>query len=423
MSGTRIEVGQDIDTKLALARTRLILERPFIGALVIHLRLVGANARHCPTVATDARALYFNPEYVATLTPAQTQFVLAHEAMHCALGHFARRSHRVARRWDVACDHAVNLILIEDGMRPPPGALANTDFLGLTAEEIYPLIPPDTNERPLDAHLFESPSPTMGSAGPIAMPRPGELAHIPNAITRDGGGDAGDESQAGAAPRPTMPGEAIDTTLISGDALVDRWQARLVAAAHTAMQAGRLPDSIARSLEHFLVPRLPWRALLARYLNRVARDDYSFQRSSRRDGEALLPRLSSGAIDLIVAIDTSGSIGPAEMQEFVSEIDALKGQVRANLILHACDAMLAAEGPWRFAPWEPLTLPAVLSGGGGTRFTPVFEWIEGERLRPDALLYFTDAQGEFPPAAPPYPVIWLVKGREKVPWGERIQLN
>ena len=35
----------------------------------------------------------------------------------------------------------------------------------------------------------------------------------------------------------------------------------------------------------------------------------------------------------------------------------------------------------------------------------------------------TDAEGEFPRQAPAYPVLWLVKGRGKVPWGERIQLN
>jgi predicted metal-dependent peptidase len=68
-------------------------------------------------------------------------------------------------------------------------------------------------------------------------------------------------------------------------------------------------------------------------------------------------------------------------------------------------------------------LPKALRGGGGTRFTPLFEWIEREQVCPDLLVYFTDAQGEFPGAAPPYPVIWLVKGRAEVPWGERIQLN
>ena len=63
------------------------------------------------------------------------------------------------------------------------------------------------------------------------------------------------------------------------------------------------------------------------------------------------------------------------------------------------------------------------SGGGGTSFLPAFGWVAAERLRPDLLLYFTDAAGDFPRQAPDYPVVWLVKGRGKVPWGERIQLN
>jgi len=64
-----------------------------------------------------------------------------------------------------------------------------------------------------------------------------------------------------------------------------------------------------------------------------------------------------------------------------------------------------------------------LSGGGGTDFAPAFDWIAREGLRPDVVLYFTDAEGDFPPSPPPYPVLWLVKGRAEVPWGERIQLN
>jgi predicted metal-dependent peptidase len=39
------------------------------------------------------------------------------------------------------------------------------------------------------------------------------------------------------------------------------------------------------------------------------------------------------------------------------------------------------------------------------------------------MIYLTDAEGEFPPAQPAYPVLWVVKGRAAVPWGERIQLN
>jgi predicted metal-dependent peptidase len=68
-------------------------------------------------------------------------------------------------------------------------------------------------------------------------------------------------------------------------------------------------------------------------------------------------------------------------------------------------------------------MPANLYGRGGTRFVPVFEWLENAGCRPDLLVYFTDAEGEFPKSEPDFPVLWLIKGRGKVPWGQRIQLN
>ncbi len=45
----------DIETKLAAARTRLILDKPFLGSLVMHLPLKAADPKWCETTATDAR--------------------------------------------------------------------------------------------------------------------------------------------------------------------------------------------------------------------------------------------------------------------------------------------------------------------------------------------------------------------------------
>ncbi len=106
-----------------------------------------------------------------------------------------------------------------------------------------------------------------------------------------------------------------------------------------------------------------------------------------------------------------------------AELDALKGAVPTRVTLFACDSALAPGAPWVFEPWDELRLPASLVGGGGTRFTPVFDWVARQDRQPDLLVYFTDAKGEFPEREPAYPVLWLVKGKTKIPWGQRIQLN
>jgi len=405
----------EIETKLSAACTRLILDRPFLGALVLRMPMKPADPGWCATIGTDARHFYYNPDYIDSLSLEQTQFALAHEALHCALSHFARREHRVRERWDIACDLAINPILIKEGMTPVPGALYNIGYEGMMAEEIYPLVKENNEEQPHDQHLYGKESKSTQQAPQDSSDnRPDRQDGDSEAGAGDSSG-ASDEEVTDAAPQPLSEAEKEQLSI--------QWRQRLAGAAQQAMQAGKLAGSLRMLVDHLLQPQLPWRMLLARYMTASSRDDYSYMRPSRREGDAIFPSLRSAQTDIVVVLDTSGSIRPAEMQEFVSEIDAIKGQVRARITLHACDAALSGEGPWLFEPWESFTLPDSLRGGGGTRFTPVFQWIEAQGVTPDLLVYFTDAEGEFPGREPNFPVIWLVKGRGKVPWGQRIQLN
>jgi predicted metal-dependent peptidase len=414
---------QAILTKLSAARTRLIMERPFLGSLVMHLPLKEAGA-WCKTTGTDAQAFYYNPDFVANLSLAQTQFILAHEALHCAMGHPHRRNHRVKKRWDVACDHAVNLMLIEEGLKPPlHGILANQDYETLSAEEIYPLIPEDTEEESFDEHLFDE-SEAQGSQSDPDESDPNQRQDNPDSGNQGGQGREGQsQPEPGEAAGAQPNDKPNELSPAEREELGEQWKNRLTAAAQAARQAGKLSQSMLRWVDDLLAPSLPWRALLARYFAMNQRDDYSWRRPSRREGAAILPRLSSEGIDVIAAIDTSGSINDDELREFVTELDALKGQVRARVTLLACDFKVSDNSPWEFEPWDAMDLPQDVEGGGGTDFRPVFDWVEQENRSPNLLVYFTDGEGDFPPLAPNYPVIWLVKGKGVVPWGERVQLN
>jgi len=401
--------------KLTAARTKLILDKPFLGALVLRLPMAEANHKWCPTTATDARKFYFNPDYIDALSNEQVQFVLAHEALHCALSHFARRGHREQKRWDMACDLAVNELLVKDGLTLPPGALVDMGFDGMTAEEIYPSLQADI-EEPLDRHLYDE----QDDADHDQQEVQGQQQDIaPDAPPREGGTAGGQQKQKGGvsdAPAPLTPDER--------ETLNTQWQQRLAGAAQIAMQAGKLSGAMARFVDHLLQPQLPWRNLLAHYVSNIARDDYSYARPSTRRGDpAVYPSLRSAQVNVTVVLDVSGSMTDVELQEFVSEIDAIKAQMRARIVLHACDVQLAEDGPWLFEPWEALNLPREFIGGGGTDFCPVFNWLATQDQAPDLLIYFTDAEGDFPKQEPLFPVLWLVKGKQKVPWGLRVQLN
>jgi predicted metal-dependent peptidase len=406
-----------IETKLAAARTRLILDKPFLGALVLRLPMEAAKPDWCPTTATDARTFYYNPDYIRELSVEQAQFMLAHEALHCALSHFARRQHREKHRWDLACDFAINPLLVDDGLKPPPNAVIIDLYKGMTAEEIYPLIEENEQQETLDTHAYDRDN--SGRDQDRGM-RENDLSEgDPSRGEQDQQSDRGASPQEGdsgaEAPPPLQPDEQ--------ETLNIQWQQRMAGAAQQAMQAGKLGGEMARMVDHLLQPQLPWRTLLAHYLSSSAREDYSWMRPSRREGDYLLPSLRSHQIDLVIGLDTSGSIKRPEIEEFIAEIDALKGQLSARVTLLPCDAALAEGSPMLFEPWDTFRCPDGIRGGGGTSFRPVFDWVRQQGQTPDVLVYFTDAEGEFPQEEPNFPVVWLVKGKHKVPWGTRVQLN
>jgi len=342
-------------------------------------------------------------------------------------------------RWDLACDYAINPLLINDGLKPPPNTLVEKSYQGMTAEEIYPFIDEFDNNQPMDDHLYDDESETgENNQGQSDSPPP------PDMPDSDEGQKDGEEqsSQSQTSPSEQQPNEGKGRGQTEASAkeqgaaqppplsvqeqqtLNTQWKQRMAGAAQQAMQAGKLGDEMARLVDFLLQPELPWRNLLAHFMTQTARDDYSYTRpSSRRGDPAIYPSLRSAQINVYVAVDTSGSITENEIEQFISEIDAIKSLIRARITLLACDAELATDCPWVFESWEEFVLPHKIIGGGGTRFTPVFDWVEMQDGQPDLLVYFTDADGQFPQQMPQYPVLWLVKGKSPVPWGQRLQLN
>ena len=430
----------DIENKLVSARTRLILDKPFLGALVLRLPMMEGDPSWCKTTFSDGKTFYYNALYIDMLDLEQTQFALSHEALHCALSHFYRRGHRIKTRWDLACDYAVNPMLINDGLKPTPEAMYLKQYRGMTAEEIYPCLDDEDDEleqdnetddneqnsesNDNDDHENENRSDAGDDNSESDLEQDDPSAGTGNdQDDNEGTGNDQDknEGSGGAA------GGAAEPEPMSGQQLEDlntQWQQRLAAAAQTAHQRGQLDSEMARMVDFLVQPKLPWRMLLQRYMAMTARDDYSYARpSSRRGNPAVFPSLRSSETNVLVVIDTSGSISKQEIGEFMTEIDAIKSYVRARITLLTCDSELNHGCPWYFEPWDEFSRDIEIHGGGGTNFMPPFEWIENQDRAPDLLVYFTDARGKFPSGEPMYPVLWLVKGQATVPFGQRVQLN
>ena len=189
-----------------------------------------------------------------------------------------------------------------------------------------------------------------------------------------------------------------------------KWKVALKQAAVVAKYQGRLPAGMERIITDFLDPKLSRKEILRTLLTSTAKDDYTWTRPNRRymGRGIILPSLHVPRMGkIIVAIDTSGSIGEKELAEFLAEIRAILFDCRPEkLVIVQCDA---AVHEWtELDPFDEVNI--TMKGGGGTDFCPVFDRIEqecGAGDPPNALVYLTDLYGSFPDEAPAgYPVIW-----------------
>lgn len=240
----------------------------------------------------------------------------------------------------------------------------------------------------------------------------------------DAGEDSGHTAQQrmGAARSEQAP-EAAQK---QGEAA--RWRARLQQAAGEAFDHGAADAVLLRAL----LGSAPtpsgqnWRVKLAAYLQQWHQACAHYARPSRRaQPPLLLPALRPAAAHLLLAVDVSASIRDAQLQEFWAEIQVLAGQLSLHITLLAADSRLAPGAPWVFAPGEVPLWPQP-QGQGGTDFRPVFAWLEQSGQNFDALLYFTDGKGDYPPHTPSLPVLWVLAGEgddvRQPPFGEVLML-
>src|SRR6516225_9789961 len=126
---------KDIDQRIVKARAALITAHPFFGALALHLQPV-RTASH-PRLATDGRHLFYNVEFLDTVSREELKGIIAHEVYHCALKHHTRRNGRDPKEWNQATDFVINPMVLKAGLKLPTWVLLDPQYDGLGAEQVY----------------------------------------------------------------------------------------------------------------------------------------------------------------------------------------------------------------------------------------------------------------------------------------------
>jgi len=362
-----------------------VLTEHFFSCLL--LELTRSYTDEIPTMATDGVRLLINPEFVSTLDDAEIRGVFVHEVLHNALGHPWRKGDRNHQKCNMAMDYAINLEIdhyINTGARLalPKGARLDQKYRGMSWEQIY--------------------------------------AGLPDPPEGGGGGGVG-EVLAGGHTKDDATGKTL-----TNEEMAAKWKGKMAQAAQAARMQGKLPAGIARLVDDTLAPKIPWRDVLRRFLTDTVRNDYDWMKPDRRflPDDIYIPDIGDeeAAGEVVVVVDTSGSIDDKLLSEFFAEIRGIHRDLKpSNLRIMYCDAQVH-EPVDEFGPDD--TVIANPKGGGGTSFAPPFRWLEENHINPKALVYLTDLYGDHWDKIPGFPVLWACwSNEETIPFGELVRVG
>jgi len=395
---------------------RLLLNHFFFASLLFRNPMIEDST--CETAYTNGDVIGYNPVFFDSLSLSEIEGVTVHEIMHIILMHHLRRGDRNFRTWNMACDYAINLILIDQGFTLPKGCLFESKFEGMEAEEIYSqLVQKQKDEKKQEDE----------------QDKQGKGKDKPNNQNASQGQSGGSKGETFDNPC----GEVRDMVKASGGKLsesekTEKIQDQIIAnqtAQLSTKKQGKNANSIERLVgiaNHQSV--IDWRDILARFVDQTSKSDYSWSKPNRRflQGGIYLPSLYSDSFQRVVlAVDTSGSITENQLSAMVSGcLDCLScyeqnGQDPELDVIY-CDSVIQRV--------ETLGIDSKPNpkGGGGTDFAPVFAYLPKLEVEPSAIIYLTDGYCQSFGVAPDVPVLWVLNRTNnyfKPPFGEVVKLQ
>jgi predicted metal-dependent peptidase len=201
------------------------------------------------------------------------------------------------------------------------------------------------------------------------------------------------------------------------------WSVALNQAVTLSKQAGKSPAGLARTLEGAAEAAVDWRELLRRLWSDTIPADSSWMRPNRRHiwaGLYLPGVVGEGIGEIAIAVDCSGSVRARQLRLFEAEIRSILEGQRPERV-HVLYFDTEVQKTETYFAGEPVHLNPV--GGGGTDFSPCFEWLEEKGIRPQTLVFLTDLCGTFPENEPDYPVLWASTERRQAPFGSVIPMH
>ena len=426
-----------VDDIIASAGVDLLLKEPFYAHLLSSIpRLISEKVELAGLEWTgQAPQLLFHPEFAKKAgSPNQRTSWVKHLLLHVVMKHLLRRSGTDPKLHQIAADLVVSQFIKPFPQVPDATTLESFPELKMKSDEsleyyyekVHFLLQKmkqagfdpsnvDESEEPSDEYFKREKSIPSKLKNPANFTRKKFKTTIPSWATQTKMPEsamnlarlyqqtAGD-LQYRTAPLPD-----------SGD-----WMAAEYGIEAIALRAldrtgprdrGTIPAGILRILDDYEKKRKPamdWKRTLRLFSGSSYRTKifHTLKRISKRYGTRPGIRIKK-LQRLCMAIDTSGSVGDEELALVFNEIHHA-WRAGAEVVVVECDA--AVQQSYRYIG----KVPKASKGGGGTDFTPVFEWAKNQP-KFDAIIYLTDGAGPEPEVKPTCPLLWLIlPGNENV---------
>lgn len=369
-----LAIGKQLTVEQRLSKAVVdIMGNPKYVALAGVLMIGDRSVRDdIPTACTNGRDEMYGRAFVETLTDAELRFLVLHEVYHKLYKHLTtwRHLHDIdARLANMACDYVINIKIADDNTdgwaTMPQGGCLDVKYRGWDSAAVF-------ND------LQGNGSPQDGSGGSSSSN--GGVS----ADTNNGQGQPLDDHDWDGAAELT-PDEQRELARDIDEAI-----------RQGALIAGKVGSGGDRSLDELLQPQIDWREVLREFVQTTcAGNDYStWARPNRRyvSGGYYMPSgISEQVGELVVAVDTSGSIGQLQLTAFMSEIKAICDTVQPEAIrLLYWDTRVCQDEKYETHQLEDLVKTTKPAGGGGTNVECVTEYLTEHGIKPQACIVLTD---------------------------------
>ena len=421
------------EDRLTKAVVRILGEPKYVamaGVIMIGSKTIGEEV---PTAYTNGKDEVYGRKFVALLNDAELRGLILHENYHKLYRHLTTWKNL----WDIdpeltnmACDYVINIKIVDenpperkDGKMVrfavlPEGALIDERFRGMSAAEVFNILRKEGGGKSKPRRGNEEGG---GGGGDNSAGNPSDTTPDNES---EGDGEQSEGGTTGSQNTAVGRGTRFDehdwegANELTPDEVSELERDIDEAIRQGALAAGKMGVNVSRDIEDLLQPQVDWREVLREFVKSTCagKDFSTWARPNRRflgQGVYLPSGISEKVEELVLAIDTSGSIGQRALTLFLTEVKAICDTVKPDKVrLLYWGHSVVADESYELSALDDLVKSTKPRGGGGTDVECVVEYMRDNKITPQATIVLTDGDLYGGWGRWDCPVLWAILDNE-----------